>query len=253
MTASVFVEVFSGSGRLGAAVADAGWPVLLWDLALGPAYDLRLRRHRSLLLGWVRAGLVRGWHGAFPCASFSRARDQPNGPPRLRSPDEPGGLSTLVRDTDREAVDLGNLLVAFMVTMASVSILHLVPWSMENPAQSYAWLVAAMQRLLRRRRVVQTVAEFCQFGTPWRKSTRFVTFLVDFSAIGEKRCTGRVCARTARAHLQLCGKAACGTFRTKIAEAYPPALCRMIATAFVNERARARAKQLELLTTARPE
>eukprot|EP00972_Heterocapsa_arctica_P077352 11408220-Heterocapsa_arctica.AAC.1 len=35
----LFVEVVSGSGRLAAAVAAAGFHVLCWDINMGPQYD----------------------------------------------------------------------------------------------------------------------------------------------------------------------------------------------------------------------
>lgn len=56
----VFVEVFSGSCRLVAAVAHEGYNMLLWDLSLGPGYDLLRRGPQRLMMGWVRAGLLIG-------------------------------------------------------------------------------------------------------------------------------------------------------------------------------------------------
>ena len=40
LVVTVFIEIFSGTGHLGAAVARAGWATLLWDVSLGPEYDL---------------------------------------------------------------------------------------------------------------------------------------------------------------------------------------------------------------------
>ncbi|CAK0871903.1 unnamed protein product [Prorocentrum cordatum] len=59
----VFVEAFSGSGHLSEAISRVGVTALLWDTSLGESCDLRCKRNRLLLLGWVRAGLVAGAHG----------------------------------------------------------------------------------------------------------------------------------------------------------------------------------------------
>lgn len=49
---AVFVEIFSGSGRLGRKVSElCGWPVLLWDISLGTDYDLTVPKNQQLLLG----------------------------------------------------------------------------------------------------------------------------------------------------------------------------------------------------------
>ncbi|CAK0827935.1 unnamed protein product [Prorocentrum cordatum] len=95
LSARVFVEVFSGGGHLSDAISGVGEAALLWDICLGENYDLRCKRNRHLLLGWVRDGLVVGPHVATPRSSFSRARDTPPGPPRLRSDSEPMGLGGL--------------------------------------------------------------------------------------------------------------------------------------------------------------
>ena len=53
----VAIEVFSGSGHWGKAMANEGFYVLLWDITLGPEYDLLVRRNRSLL----RDGFAPAW------------------------------------------------------------------------------------------------------------------------------------------------------------------------------------------------
>ena len=240
----VFIEVFCGTGRLGRAVAREGWPTLLWDVTLGPSYDLRRRHNRSLLHGWIKAGLVRGFHCGFPCSSFSRARDVPPGPPPLRSNLFPMGLPDLARPGDKEAVAIGNLLMVFTVALCTTGIRFKAPWTIENPRRSRAWLCPAMLKLLARRGVRTQDVEFCRFGLPWRKSTRFGAYLVDLSRLDDFRCTGKVCARTGQKHTVLCGRDAAGNWLTKVAEPYPEQLCSIVARAFVNERARARADAL---------
>ncbi|CAK0797132.1 unnamed protein product [Prorocentrum cordatum] len=114
LSARVFAVVFSGGGRLSDAISGAGVTALLWDISLGDNYDLRCRRNRHLLVGWVRGGLVVGVHVSTPCPSFSRARDIPPGPPRLRSDSEPMGLGGLSQ-ADQEKVAIGNIMFLFGV------------------------------------------------------------------------------------------------------------------------------------------
>lgn len=51
----VFLEIFSGSGRLGRAVGQAtGWVVLLWDITVGAEYDVRNVGNRGKISEWIR-------------------------------------------------------------------------------------------------------------------------------------------------------------------------------------------------------
>lgn len=242
-----FLELFAGTARLSAALAQEGWLTLRWDVLDGEAYDLTKRSRQALLRGWLRAGYLRGFHGGFPCNSWSRARDRGGGPPRLRSADHIWGLADL-KPWDEEKVRVGNVLVRFMVSFCFLAISLSVPWTIENPARSYAWLAPPMARLLKASGVNTWVTEYCMFGLPWRKSTWFVAFLVDLSHLDKYRCTGRVCARTGARHEQLTGTNGAGQFKTKVAEPYPRRLCRILAQGFISEHARARATQFQILT-----
>ena len=98
-----FLEIISGSGRLGKTIAQhIHWPVLLWDIEFGENYDLLTRSNQQLIKHRTSSGYVKGGHLGTPCHSFSRARDQPGGPPRLRSDKEPLGLDNL-RPADMSA------------------------------------------------------------------------------------------------------------------------------------------------------
>ena len=109
----VFLEIFSGSGRLGRAVGQAtGWVVLLWDITLGAEYDLRNVANRRKISEWIRCRWGIAFHLGTPCESFTRARDVPPGPPPLRSDACPLGLPDL-RPKDQMKVLDGNLFMRF--------------------------------------------------------------------------------------------------------------------------------------------
>ncbi|CAK0813222.1 unnamed protein product, partial [Prorocentrum cordatum] len=214
------MQVFSGSGRLGRAIAAEGLPVLLWDICLGPEYDLLSPQKRGLIRSWVRSGLVIGIHLGTPCNTWSRARDIPPGPMPLRSDSFPLGLPNL-SVKDQAKVDAGNVFMIFSAGLMHEAIRANIPASNENPQTSRLWLAPPFVRLLRSSAVSFTVTHFCQWGAPWRKATAFATVNLDMSRIGRALCKSSkrgVCSRTGLPHAQLHGKNVERVFKTKLAE-----------------------------------
>ena len=211
----VFLEIFSGSGRLAQAFGRAQELVLTWDILFGPAYDLTKASSMHLILGWIRAGMIRGIHLGTPCTSFSRIRGVGAGPPALRSDSEPMGLASLTREADLSAVRSGNSLLRVSCQIFNMCIKCEVPCSLENPATSRLWMAPSIGFLLRRVAVHRSTTEFCMWGRPWRKSTSFMHYLVDLSVLEERRCLGckrGFCKRTGRPHIQLMGRGTDGRF-----------------------------------------
>ena len=100
-----------------------------------------------------------------------------------------------------------------------------VPWTIENPLTSIVWVTKQMKNLLRSSRAEEGRFDFCQYGKPWRKATKIVGTVPGLEAASRK-CTGKVCSRTALPHVKLEGRNAHGVFWTKIAEPYPEKLCK---------------------------
>ena len=233
----VFLEIFSGTGRLGKSISRiCGWPVLLWDIDLGEHYDLCSRANQQRIIHWIQSGMVRGGHLGTPCGSFSRARDRPGGPPQLRSDSCPLGLQGL-RPADSKKVAIGNLLMRFTVRVLLLALQLGLAFTVENPQKSRLWLCPPFRRLLRRRFVQQQDVEFCAFGTQWKKSTRFVSTHLVLDNLAPYRCHGAkrgLCAFTGKPHLPLMGQNSSGVWLTKIAEPYPWKLTHVVAKAFLN-------------------
>lgn len=234
---AVFIEIFSGSGNLSRAVAkENGWPCLLWDINLGPEYDLRCVHNRHKIAGWMRSGRIRGGHLGTPCHTFTQARDRPPGPPPLRSSTCPLGLPDLSPD-DRVKVNEGNMFMLFSVTVLNLALALQIFFSMENPTSSRLWLCPAVARLLRKKQVHQQQVEFCMFGAMWRKSTRFVSVHFGLDPLSHYRCIGArrgCCTRSGKRHFMLAGQNEAGQWWTKIAEPYPHRLCTLLAQCFLN-------------------
>ena len=171
-------------------------------------------------------------HLGLPCTSWSRARKHNDGgPPPLR--DDHSGLWGLqnLSQKDGDKVALGNQLLFASLQIIEACFASDTPWSLENPLTSRVWLTDMLQNLLRQGAVLQHTT-FCMCGTPWRKATSFMTwhcpnFHFPF-------CAGsfQACSRTGLPHVPLRGKNAQGEWRTKVAQPYPPALCRLMAVAF---------------------
>ena len=231
----VFLEFFSGSGRLGKAVSRyAGMVVLLWDICYGPEYDLTCPAVQHMVLGWIKNGSVIAGHLGTPCQSFSRARDRPGGPPRLRSDAQPLGLEGL-KPWDATKVKNGNLLMRFTVRVMLLAISLALPFTLENPARSRLWLCPPVLALLRRRSITCQVVEYCMFGMPWKKSTLFVGSHLSLVRLSPFRCVGArrgLCRYSNIAHIPLAGQTPDGRWLTHIAEPYPYQLCRILAGCF---------------------
>ena len=228
------IELFAGTGRFAHAMG-AHRPTLIWDVLFGEKYDLTVKANQRLILGWIKCGWVAAvWLGT-PCNSFSRARNQPGGPPALRTGEFPHGLSAL-RPCDQAAVKLGNCLAMFSAQVVTLCAHLLIPATIENPATSWLWCTRWMKALLRRRDVSFGCSEFCMWQKfPFRKSTGFLHTGVDLSRVFARRCLGArrgFCASTDCPHKALSGTDDSGKFWTKIAEPYLRALCRELASAF---------------------
>ena len=136
-----------------------GRDVFTLDLRGAPHLDLCRRRLQQQVRGRVNNGLAAAiWLGV-PCNSWSRARDRPGGPPRLRTDTEVMGLSSLVPG-DLEKVRTGNILMRFAVSLIHVCIDVGVPVAVENPHMSRLWLAPPMIAVSKKMQSV--VSDFCQ-------------------------------------------------------------------------------------------
>ena len=231
----VFLEIFSGSGRLGRAVGRVvGIAVLLWDINFVPEYDLTNPSIQHRVMEWIRTGYVVAGHLGTPCGSFSRARDRPGGPPRLRSDECPLGLEGL-KPHDAQKVAVGNILMRFTVRVMLLALRMILPFTLENPARSRLWLCPPIRALLRRKHVRVQQVEYCSFGMPWKKSTLFVAVHLVLHTLEPYRCIGAkrgLCNYSGHAHVPLAGQLPDGRWMTHVAEPYPNKLCTVLAGCF---------------------
>jgi hypothetical protein len=232
----IFVEVFSGCGRLSAAMAARGYHVLEWDIRHGAAYDLAQPSIQRRLRGWVLSGRVAALHLGTPCSSWSRARDRPGGPPRLRSDEYVLGLPGL-READQIKVSMGNRLAKYSASLLFACRHMRVPATLENPALSRLWMHPGIHRVSHVARASDVVCDLCQFGARWLKPTRVLGIFVELSPLA-RRCNFRqqhfVCSVSGRRHMSLTGTTSQGKHWTSIAEHYPARFCQVLASILDN-------------------
>ena len=232
-----FADTFAGKGGVARAIRRCGFQARVWEKSRGEHGDLTRPRVLRRLTSDIRAGKCRGVMLAPPCSSFSiaKARSAP-----IRSVDRPWGFSRgEMSDQDWEKLQVGNKCLRAVLKIIAACNSAGVPWILENPHSSYMFKTPELAKLADRRYVSTIVSDFCQFGTRWRKRTRFLSGHLhpDELARLSKTCDGRngICSRTGRPHLQLEGASPEGVRWTAIAQTYPQAINRALAKTLVSQ------------------
>lgn len=237
LSVAVFIEIFSGCGRLALSVARVtGWTILLWDINLGDNYDLTKASNRGKIISWIRAGLILGLHLGTPCKSFSRARDVPPGPMPLRSDARPLGLDDL-KPHDQVKVFIGNLFMRFSALLLRLARSFNFPATLENPARSRLWLCPPIKSLINKKFTQFAITHYCAWGTQWKKATGFLGIHICLDRLDNARCLCAkrgICGHSGKPHVQLHGRDQFGNWLTKQAQPYPPKLCTALAKCFLD-------------------
>ena len=232
---SIFLELFSGSGRLSKAIRHRShrtFQVVEIDIETDPQHDLSKRALQNFLVLLIKLDKIAAVWMDTPCTSWSLARrNDGQGPPPLRSDEQLWGLSGLSLK-DKERVRLGNNLARFSFRIFRFCHQLCIPAAIENPSTSRLWLIRPAQQIQSYPDVHLHVTDYCQDGTPWRKRTKVLTCHIDFSLV-PRLCTSHkgICSHTNKPHVQLCGQQY-GQFLTLLAQPYPKKLCNRIATVF---------------------
>ena len=223
------IEVYAGSCHLSKAAAQAGYRALAIDIQFGLSCDILDSHVRRFIVDFASQHEVKlVWFG-MPCQSWSRARRDDGGPPPLRDDDQfLWGRPNLGRK-DQSKIELGNQLLLHTLTLIhQLRALH-VPWALENPWSSRCWLVPEISTMLEHHTINLKQVDYCQFNTPWKKSTGVMFESCDLHSIFKvcKPVNGR-CSATHRKHFILAGQDSAGQWLTHRAQPYPPQLCRSI-------------------------
>ena len=234
--ATYLADFFSGSGGVARAARAAGFKTREWEILHGPDYDLT----RPAVLWKIREDIHKGRIFAAmlapPCSSFSPARDRTR---VIRSRSDPWGLSGLPPH-ELAKVRIGNQ--CFRAALKIIRWLdeHKIPWILENPHSSKCWFLPPLVHLQNASHVQTSVCDFCQYGTNWRKRTRFLAGNLDECDLGriQRRCQAQAgwCSRSGKKHFQLTGSNSKGVPWTRVAQPYPAQLCHHLAHALTAHR-----------------
>ena len=135
----------------------------------------------------------------------------------------------------QEKLSIGSATFQFSLKIISACLKYGVPVMIENPASSLMWSSPRFARLLDIRSCTKVIFEQCQFGTPWRKSTKVCGWGTGELFELNRRChaTGGKCSRTNKPHIVLSGTAPGGKNWTAIAAAYPDLMAAAVASIFI--------------------
>ena len=236
----ICIEIFSGSGRLTAAIRKLGMRAVAVDRSAqrtkGPVTILDLTKPDDLryLLNFIESEKdnIMLVHLAPPCGTVSAARNRRHKhleeagfdlPVPLRSKEFPMGLPTL-RGLDLTKVSLANDLYWATLTIAEKCIQLNVTVSIENPENSLFWLTDPIQQLFRICPGNLNVFDSCMMGGDRDKATAWWCSDDLFSSLN-LRCNKQ------HTHKPWTPIASSGGLRFPTAEeaSYPELLCERVA------------------------
>ena len=198
-SAPIFIEACAGCGILSSVVQQRGIQVIPIDCPRNRhvpkcrlvVMDLTSDHADALLRRIVADYNIAGVHIALPCGTCSKARGIPlpdgsAGPPPLRDHNNLHGMANLSA-LDRAKIDAANQLYAWADSF--VQYLHSkgIPWTIENPSNSWLWEMPEMSFALAHGIMVHLHA--CAYGGERKKRTAFLCSNDEFAEL-EKFCDG---------------------------------------------------------------
>lgn len=217
------LDLFSGERGISKACVSL-FPCwcLTFDLKHSASEDLSSLPLQTRLTKLVTRGAFRAMVAGPVCASFTTAITPP-----CRTAEYPEGVSWCSAK-QQEKNRVGNAQLAFVVKLVKCCIRAKVKFSVENPNGSWFWKLRSPEHswdeVMKRPDVGDLKVDYCMFGCPWQKRTRFRTSL-------HLRHQKLFCS-CGLPHLRLRGR--CkekGVNFTRLAEPYPRPLCFGIAYA----------------------
>lgn len=219
----VFAEFFAGMGGFSEAMkfmcADRVTVQATLDGYAGE-WNILDDRDYDQAVGLCRDEIDHG-HFAPPCRTLSRARrtDEHGSVPVLRDDEHPEGWGSA------EAEE-GNQIVARMVLLCLMLVARGATFAIENPWDSFIWLLKKMQKLLKLKDAELVCLHQCAYGASSRKATGILT-TATWMKLVRKLCS------EVRPHLHatsLSGHAwdyvaEKWVWRTSLAAEYPCGLC----------------------------
>jgi len=202
------LDLYSGSKRYAKRCLARGAPwVLCIDVKHDPNCDLLSPAFQDLILRAVSCGCFSNIGGGPPCSSFSQAVTPP-----CRSPVYPEG-NPWASENMKQKMLIGNQHADFVVRLLSSLPSHMHFW-IENPDGSWLFRMPHVVDFVNSHPIWNFRIDYCRFGTPYRKRTRFLTNIPLLCHVPI------LCDRT-HVHTVLRGQHPSGVLWTQVAEPYP--------------------------------
>ena len=149
----------------------------------------------------------------------------------------PWGVDEL-NESELKQLQQGNACLRFTIRVIKLCLKKGVPFILENPLTSMIWDFEDLPRFVVHPATAVRFADFCRFGTCWKKPIRFLcgNFGSGDTLSLDLRCSGPrgFCSRTGARHFILEGPGPGGVPRTRTAQPYPPRLCKALAWSLSN-------------------
>ncbi|CAE8630360.1 unnamed protein product [Polarella glacialis] len=222
-----FLSLFAGSEHAAQAAVKAGHQAIAIDITHGHLHDLT---KPSVILGLsvlIMFGVVDYIGLDMCCQSWSRARRWDGGPPPLREDTGPELWGRFdLHHIDKNKVALGNRLLFVTGYFMCLCSTFGIPGYVENPFHSRCWLTQFFRDVSKSIQAHSHEVHYCQYGTRWKKPTRFLMWGKFVELWCPKQCHSHShkCTRTGQSHIVLSGKVD-GKYRTLLAQPYPKLLC----------------------------
>ncbi len=240
-----FLEIFSGSGRLAAAVRMHGVTAYEIDLCKqGGSLNLLRKSVMKQVKELIDDPRCIGvWFG-FPCGTFSSARRDDGGPPPLRGTNSKDiwGYSYFEGKEAARVQSANKLLLRTHELMRLCEKLS-IPFYLENPRRSKLWNHPLITKWMRHEHTKLVHFDYCQYGMPWKKSTSVLAynnkhFNNGISATCREtwKASRSICSRSGTFHETLSGfvgNKSKGQYKTNRACPYPEQFAKMLAKIIV--------------------
>ena len=215
------LDLFSGSRTAAAALArQSGRWVLTFDIQHSASEDLLDPQTQTLIEQLLREGAVLSLTAGPVCASFSRAVRPP-----VRDKFYPAGRPD-ISDNMVTKVEIGNRMSRWLAETVRLAHRLGLIWWVENPAGSFLWLQQEWLDMVNDLDLKFTKTDYCRWGTPYRKRTKFLGNAPDMDQQLYCCCS--------RPHIRLVGYSKLHRCSwTKVAEPYPTGLARYLAALVV--------------------
>ena len=212
---------------------DRGIPAYPVDICLFPSHNILDSDIEHKLLHLLQTRRVKFFWAGLPRTSFSTARkDDGLGPGPLRDSGYVQGLPYLSAN-DRQKVETGNRILRVTLRLLTVCEQYRIPYALENPSSSYAWMMPQMQRFVRDFQPTLAHLHYCQFGELWKKPTTIMGKFWNVEVVS-RVCTPihGICSYSHRKHVRLQGRDSEGVFMTLRAQPYPQQFAALVAQQF---------------------